>query len=306
MAFDFTAAIKEAAGVVERIENRGDNTTNYTYPLVYPQAGNTIVVRPLFNPKSGQIVRLINRHEKIACYRTYNEECPICKMQQQAKDLLGQDPFGRKGASKSRGICFAQYISSTLPIDKGQSRGNLQTGDLILFMFPWSVYSQINVIIQAAAQTPTGMDQAFSHAESGLYLQVSVTSDFKYTTTNVPYMRVPTTQTDDEFMKMLEGMEDLNEQVLPSTITDAVRKQVDEYSDAIYRQYIIPKTQSPVNSVPQNFSQSIPTPPPTVQYTTQTGQTVSTTASCIGNHQSGSPQCVCCPDELLCMEKSRG
>lgn len=262
MAFDFQAAVAAANAVVEKSQQSGGGNSNYAYPLLYPPTGNTIVFRPLFNPASGQILRLINRHEKVACYRTYNQECPICQAMQQVKDVTGQDPFGRTKASRSRGLCFAQFISSTSPIDKGNNRGNLQVGETVLMMFPWSVYQQINAVIQAAAQTPTGMDQAFSHAQTGLFLQVSVTNDYKYTTVNVPFMASPVQMNDDQFMEFLNQMPSLNEQVLPATITDDVRKQVDEYSDAIYRQYIAPRVAQPQAPVaPTNFNQAPPAAP---------------------------------------------
>ena len=354
MAYDFQAAINAARAVVEKSQNNDSGNKNYRYPLVYPQAGSTIVIRPLFNPASGQILRLVNRHEKVACYRTYGVECPICKVMQQVKDLTGQDPFGRVKSSKSRGLAFAQYISSTVQISKGENKGFLQPGEIVLFMFPWSVYQQINETIQAVSQTPTGMDQAFCHAASGLYIQVSVTSDFKYTTTTVPYLSFPTQMTDDDFHKMLDGMESLYEQVLPSTINEEVDKQVKEYENQIYKQYIEPRVPTvgvPQGTAPQNFSQ-IPQPqvnpgavnqqftgyqPPmgpgvgqqalgyyadfsrisqsTGGYVQPTASTVATTPtasttvaqafpSCMGQHQAGSPKCIVCPDEMLCLEKS--
>lgn len=335
MAFDFQSAIAAANAAVERQENMG-GSANYTYPLVYPQAGQTIVVRPLFNPKSGQIVRLVNRHEKTACFRTYGIDCPICAVQQQVKDMTGQDPFGRTKRSRSRGICFAQYISSTNQIDKGNNHGILQPGEIILFMFPWSVYTQINTTIQAISQTPTGMDQAFCHAQNGLYLQITVSADFKYTTTNVPYMTFPSAQTDEEFMKMLEDMESLNEQVLPSTITEEVDKQVREYADAIYRQFVNPQVpnQAPVTTpTPSTFNQPVTTPAPGYNFgSTSTGTPVPSTGNvssappwstptavpstptpsvstnqnpeCFGQHQEGQPKCLCCPAEIMCSEAS--
>lgn len=273
MSFDFSSAVAAAQEVVNQSESSGNNGS-YNYPLVYPQKGQTLTVRLLFNPKSSQIVRLVNRHEKTACLRTYGIECPICKMMQQVKDMTGQDPFGRTKSSRSRGVAFAQYISSSTPIDKGNNRGNIQPGEFILFMFPWSVYQQINAIIQAVAQTPTGMDQAFSHAQTGLFINVTVTNEFKYTTTQVPYMTFQTNQSDDDFMKMLEGMESLNEQVLPSTITEEVDKQVREYADAIYRQYVAPRVPNQ-GQTPQisNFNQSVPNNPAQGQSVPNPGMT---------------------------------
>lgn len=338
--FDFQKAILAANAAVEGASSR-ESSSSYKYPLVYPQPGQTLVVRPLFNPKSGQIVRLISRHEKVACYRTYGTDCPICNVQQQVKDVTGQDPFGRNKRSKSRGVCFAQYISSTSPIEKGNNQ-TIAPGEIVLLMFPWSVYTQINTIIQAIGQTPTGMDQAFCHASQGFFIQISVTNDFKYTTTNVPYMTFSTNQTDDQFMEMLENLDDLYEQVLPSTITEEVDKQVREYSDAIYRQYIAPSvpnqapyvspgpvsyspnpaqpavkfSDSPVPltiDTPNNFptaSVAINTPVTYPSYNaSEVGPTVSATSSrpaCFGKHMDNNPQCICCPDEVLCIGAASG
>lgn len=330
--YDFQAAVEAARAAVAKSGNDG-SSQNYRYPLVYPQAGHSLTVRLLFNPPSGQIVRLVNRHEKVPCYRTYNIECPICKVMQEVKDATGQDPFGRNKASRARGVAFAQYISSTNQIDKGGNNGILQPGELILFMFPWSVYQQINALIQAVAQTPTGMDQAFCHSQSGLFIQVSATADFKYTTTSVPYMTFPTQQSDDDFMKMLDSMDNLNDQVVPSAITQEVDKQVKEYADAIYRQYITPRipTQT-MPAAPQtvnggNFNQ--PTPPsafgtlystgsavPPAYYpqaVTQSPQAPQTPAvpqqstnapACYCQHKDNDPQCICCPYEVGCIQRS--
>lgn len=293
MAFNYQAAVAAAQAVIDQQENKGN--TNYKYPLVYPRANQTLTVRPLFNPASGQIVRLINRHEKVPCYKSYNIECPICKVMQEVKDTTGQDPFGRSKASRSRGIAFAQFISSSLPVEKSGGQP-IQPGEIILFMFPWSVYSQINTAIQAIAQTPTGMDQAFSHANTGFYIQVQVDSSYKYTATQVPYMTFNSNMTDDEFINMLEGMDSLNDQVIPATITEDVDKQVKEYTDAIYRQYIAPRTQQSI-ATPQPTPVNCSTPPsPSTNDNTQ--------PSCYGKHQSGSPKCITCPVEMTCMQES--
>jgi len=316
--YDFTQAVNAAKAFVDQQEGRGEGNKSYKYPLVYPAPGTTLVIRPLFNPKSGQILRLVNRHEKVACYRTYGVECPICKTMQQVKDTTGQDPFGRKKASRSRGICFAQFVSSTQPIDKGQDKGTLQPGEIILFMHPWSVYSQLNQMIQSVAQTPTGMDQAFGHAMTGMFVQVSVSGDYKYTVTPNPYLQSPVELTDDKFNEILNGLDDLSEQVLPSTITEEVDKQVKEYNDEIYKQFIAPRIPNqgvPQGTAPQAVASAAPVTP--VQATVPSAvpddndlpwaNTPSTPSrpECFGNHQQNAPKCICCPEEATCMGQSK-
>lgn len=266
MAYDFSAAI---AAAQQAIEQGNNSTPTYKYPLVYPQKGSSITIRPLYNPASGQILRLVYRHEKTACYLTYNQDCPICKLHQDVKNLTGQDIFNRK----ARGICFAQYISSTNPISKGNNKGNLQSGEIILFMFPRTVYNSMNEQIQVISQNPTGMDQAFSHPEQGLYLQISVDANFQYTTTTVPYSSYPlknpdgTNMNDDQFMAFLDNIDNLYEQVLPKDITEETMKQVQEYCDELYKQYIQPSTPTmgvPQGTAPQSFAnvaQQAPVPP---------------------------------------------
>lgn len=319
MSFNFEAAVNAAKAITDRAD--GNTPVNYKYPLVYPQSGQTMTIRPLFNPKSGQIIRLVNRHERVACYRTYGhtkDNCPICKIQQQVKDKTGTDPFGRTSASKARGICFAQFVSGTLPIEKGQNKGTVQPGEIILFMCPWSVYQAINTQITAIAQTPTGMDQAFCHADSGLFVQINVSNDFKYTTTSVPYMTFnPSGLTDDQFITMLENIDDLTEQVLPSTLTEEVEKQVKEYADNIYKQYFDTPTPDPVavaNTMPTNFV-AAPAPNINIPYIEEEPAAPVAPANasaantgkpaCFGkNHDLANPQCICCPLEVQCADES--
>lgn len=340
MAYDFSAAI---AAAQQAIESQGNNSApTYKYPLVYPQKGTSITIRPLYNPASGQILRLVYRHEKTACYLTYNQECPICKMHQDIQSLTSQDLFNRK----ARGICFAQYISSTAPISKGDNKGNLQSGEIILFMFPRTVYNAMNEQIQVISQNPTGMDQAFSHPEQGLYLQISVDANFQYTTTTVPYSSYPlknpdgTNMNEDQFMTFLDNIDDLYEQVLPKEITEDTRKQVQEYCDELYKQYIQPSTPTagvPQGTAPQSFNtvaQQAPMPPqappqtnipqstpavnnvppappapqtapvnnPALAQTPATSGTNANRPQCFGCYNGSSPNCICCPEDLVCKE----
>lgn len=252
MAFDFSSAVSAAQKAV----NPDSSKRSYTYPLVYPQPGSTITIRVLFNPKSGLIARSFWRHEKVACLKTYGKECPICKVQEDVKNSTGMDPFNRTSSAKSRGILFAQFINSTVPIKKGND-GFINPGDIVLFMHPYTVYNQINQIIQVTAQSPSGMESAFSKASTGLFVQINVTPDFKYTTTPIPYMTYDNGMTDEQFGVMLENMESLNDQVIPAQFDESVNKEVQEYANEIYKQYIAPKVAptipQPNTAVPQNF-----------------------------------------------------
>lgn len=257
MAYDFQAALDQAKAALNK-NSDSNNQTSYKFPLVYPQKGTSLTVRLLFNPKSGLVSRLVHRHEKTACYRTYGTECPICKVMEDVKNATGQDPFGKKKASKSRGISYAQFISckdangNDFQLSKGKPEDKqfIQSGDTILLMYPWSVYDQINQIIAGCGQTPTGMEQAFCHADTGLFVNITTSEDYKYTTNAVPFFTFnPNNFTNEQFLASLDNLDDLKEQVLPSQINDDVAKQVQEYADEIYKQYITPMT--PTANPPQ-------------------------------------------------------
>ena len=244
MAYDFSSAINAATQTVNG--TKAENGVKYPYPLVYVPKGETIVVKILFNPKSGQIARPVNRHDfegnKVACYRTYGMECPICKLLNEVTAVHGKDLLG-KSLSKTRGISFAQYMSSTNPIEVGGEghKTPLKPGDIILFMYPWSVYTQINAMIQAVSQSPSGMERAFCTADEGLFLQIQCSSDYKYTTVLVPYMAYKSGLTNEQYTKMLDEMPNLNEQVLPSSVTSEIDAQVKETVNTIYKKYIAPR-----------------------------------------------------------------
>lgn len=254
MQFDFSKVLENAKNAIETTDSE---KVSYPYPLVYPAPGQTLIVKILYNPASGQITRLVNRHDKIACLRTYGQECPICKKMQEVMDVLGpgQDPFGKK-KSKARGISYATLISATKPIKSGEKI--LNPGDTVMLMYPWSVYKQISQALTAITTTPSALERAFENPNEGLFIQISVSDDnkYQYTTTVMPYMTFATGMTDEGYRTWLSSMPSLNEQVLPSTITEAVSKAVQEYVTEIHNTYIaprIPNLNVTQNNIPTNI-----------------------------------------------------
>ena len=326
MAFDFSNVVNTASDVVAKAAET--ERVNYPYPLVYPTPGQTLLVKLLYNPASKSVVRLVHRHEKIPCYRSYGIECPICKYQEQVVSTLGQDPFG-KTKSKSRGISFAKLVSCTKPIEYTQNntKKKINPGDTVLLMYPWSVYQEINRLINLVASTPSGMEQAFCYADTGLFIQITVTEDYKYSATNAPFQSFQTGLTNQQFMDFLEEMPSLADQVIPATIDEKVDAQVKEYADNIYREFIAPRvpTQNVTDTAPTNLGNGIPNAvpasayvPPTVnvppttnpnQYTgvnyatqipTQPTVQAPTKPNCFGSYTENQPKCICCPHEVEC------
>ncbi len=178
------------------------------YPLVYPASGSSIVVRPMFNPASGQIVNQISHWDKKAILQMIEE--------------TGQCSLPQKKLIKVEGICYAQFLSSDPAACRGTFQEVLQPGDIILLLFPHSVLWHLREIIRRISRTPGDMDHAFGFASSGLCVQITVSPDRKeYTVKEIPDQMIPTEMTDDEYIEMIDGMAPLTDKAFLSMIAKA-------------------------------------------------------------------------------------
>lgn len=246
MAFDFNAVMQDAQASLQS----GGSNSDYKYPLLYPQQG-TLTFKLLFNPKSNLVKRAINRHtvgeDKIACMKTYGKECPICKVLEDAENSRGID-LG-KMRSIVRGISLVQFIEATYKVD------NVKAGDIVMLMYPWTVYKDLSTI----------MSQAKSEAElasliasnTGYLFTLTRGNDNKYTTNVAPFRTYQTCQTDDEFATLLNNLDSLNEMVLPGTPTEAIMKDVTEVTTELTNTYLVSRgpqfQQAPGQQMPMSF-----------------------------------------------------
>lgn len=229
--YDFSAMMKQAQQVVDN----SSEGRSYKYQILYPGPGVT-TVRLLFNPKSGIATRLIQRHRigesQVPCLRTYGQECPICKAIENVKNATGTE---LKCKSQSRGISFAQFVSADHKV--GTEKNPIKTKDIVLLMYPWSVYQELNKFIQMISQSPEGMAQFFTKASGSVH---SITRDEnnKYSVMMNPYTPFQSAENDEEFDHLLDSCEDLNEQILPSTPTQEIIDQVNKAAQAIEDDYL--------------------------------------------------------------------
>lgn len=307
MEFNFAEILKEAQAVANKVEN--NSGASYKHKLVYPQTG-TIQVKLLFNTQSNTVKRLVNRHTiddvKIPCMRTWGQDCPICKMIDQISKATGYDMY--KVKSMSRGISMVEYVDSSYKIE------GVAQGDVILLMYPWTVYKDLSSII-AQANTAEGLKKIMASNE-GFTININRGTDNKYSAMINPFATRKSRGSDAEFEEMLKGIENLNDLVLPESPTDEIKAQVNEAAQALQAKYLGGQQQTPVyNQQPQsqpavnlgNFTQPQPVQPsqqpqPNMNMMPQQN---GANPPCMGKHGvEDANKCLMCPLELQCMKSS--
>lgn len=206
-AFDLTNMLNTAQ---QEVANNSDKKSSgeFDYKLVYPQNG-TLRFKALFNPKAGVLMRKIERHDvdgtKKACLSPYGEDCKTCKV----LDSI-ENQKGLKFRRKSRGFMYAQYIGSDYHWDNLDRKP--EPGEVILLMFPWSIYMDINRIINDAGTRAAEIVATNQGRVMKIKRWVEKNSQVKYKA-EIDVFADPykSCETDEEFVKLLNDLPDLNE-----------------------------------------------------------------------------------------------
>ena len=208
MNYDFSKVAREAA----RVASSEKEHREFKYKIVYPGEGK-IKFRILFNPQSGQIWRLISRHniegKKIPCAATYShkDNCPICKALSDISNM-GQS-YPREYSSKTRAILFAQFCSADYEV----ANGNIKKGDIFLLMVPWTVYKQICKWVADFSSDAAIMAKVFGSHEGYVQVIEKGKDANDWTFRPDPNITLESAKTDDEFSEMLDGIESLYDQM---------------------------------------------------------------------------------------------
>ena len=234
MAFDLSSVLESAAKAVE-----GNNSRENKYPLFYPGVG-TSKLKLLYNPKSNSVMRLINRHEwldkkKVPCMKNFgkDKECPICKLITDIKNAKGIDLARHK--SKVRGIAFAQLVNTSYPLT---GKNAPKEGDIVIFMFPWMVYQQLQQIINDAHDAPPEHLQQLIATNEGYTFSINHSEDNKYQVMMNPFVKSKTCGSEEEFEKLLNDLESLNNIIVPEEITDEIRDNIIKVADEMRLKFL--------------------------------------------------------------------
>lgn len=231
--FDLSKVLENAQSVTEKSAGNSDLPR-----ILYPGDGS-ISVRLLFNPSSNSVMRLIRRHktdknEKIICASQYHEDCPLCKAIENINSMTGNDLWTLK--SKVTGIAYAQYVSCSQGYDWG-SYGAPKEGDLVVLMFPWSLYKELSGIIQRSGEhanelltTAQGRVITITRGKDGS--RISYKAEIN---AFAPLYESRSSQ--EEFDNWLVSMDNLNSVIVPETMPSDLLMKLQIEADSLMARY---------------------------------------------------------------------
>lgn len=297
----------------DKSKSSGDK--EFKYPVVYLGNNGRLTVRILFNMGLGGIQRKLVRHEvgkeKVGCLAVYTEDCNVCSAIREVEDFRGKDCGARrKYGYKVRGVCYAQIIDFP---DKYFDGKDIKKKDVVILMYPKTVYDQINKLIVDSGEN---LSQVVCDND-GIPLviersQKNSNSIPDYTVSFYPFGKKKSFDEsdctngktpDDMFQDMLGSLPNLAEQFVPVCPNDDVRTANRAAADTIRQEYLSDRTVNPSddqiydNRVDTKYEQI-------VEQSTQNvvAQVDSNKPDCFGNHDSHDQgKCLVCPYEVECV-----
>lgn len=321
--FDLSAVLKAAS---EEVDKSGGKT-DYKYKLLYPNTGVT-TVKFLFNPQSGLFKRLFYRHnlggeppKKVACMRTWGDNnCPVCKVVKEIEATYERDYYTFR--SLGRGISFVHLINTNYKL----SGEDIKPGDVILLMYPWTIFKDLGIIINQA-KTEEEAKQIIS-MNSGYAIDINRTHDNNYSAKINPFARIKTIdyhrngeevdlekvkKEDEAFVSLLNDLDPLTEQGLPAEPTEQLLTQIKEAADQLAKDYLQKPSneQKPViENKPASYvdeEKITASDVPTFSQESKPETANSGKIECFGKYGTiDKNTCFMCPDETKCQNESEG
>ncbi|WJZ23535.1 hypothetical protein LIS04_107 [Listeria phage LIS04] len=230
--FDLSNVLNTA----QQIKSEKDNSNDGRMKLIYPDAG-TLKVKLLFNPASSTAIRKVRRHKvngvQVPCLQMYGQTCEVCKVVDNIETIKGADLW--KFKPKDRGILFAQYIGDDY--NRGQNDKAPAEGEIIRVMVPWVVYRDLNAIIaEAGPEAQTIM--ASNKGKIVKIMRAQVNNRTEYRVELDAFSEYTSCGTDEEFVKLLNELPTLNEELCPPAPTETIVNQVKEISAKLSESYL--------------------------------------------------------------------
>lgn len=290
--------------------------SNGGFPIVYPGENGKLVVRLLYNVKSGSVQRRVVRHPagkgKVACLQPYGEDCPVCQAIHNVENMKGREcgAFSKYGF-KTRGICYAMIIDHdpvyfTSPDDP-------KKGDVVLLMYPKTVYDQINTLL---INSGDNLDKVLSENEGFPVIIERSQKKGGYPTYNTaidPFGLKKVYEDNDEgtgeerFDSMLESIPDLNSTLIPNYPDDNLYKSAEALAQTITQEYmsssiVNPSTDDTIEDDTNEVEESATTPVDVANIPDSSASS-SDVPECFGNH-CDDKKCLICPIEADCFMKT--
>lgn len=237
---DLGHILQEAA----RVSSESSDSTGMI-KMLYPQEGS-LKFRLIYNQQSGLVMRLLHRHkvfdEQYACLEQYSQECPICKTISDIVAVKGDCSWSLKRTT--RGIAYAEYVGSD-GYTWSDDRYAPEAGELVLLMFPWSVYTELNKLI---AESKEHVYSLVASNVGGVFkISRSVEKKMvKYRTAIDPFeVSHQTRPTDEEYNKLISETESLNEKILPLKLTDEIANKTRKAAELLNQAFLAPHLVQP-------------------------------------------------------------
>lgn len=332
MSFDLSQVMAAAKTAVE-----GTSSSNNYPTIIYP-ANGTIRVRLLFNPKSSSVMRLIHRHKldsgKIDCAAHYGQDCPVCKQLETIKTVKGLDLWTLK--SKTYGIAYAQFIDVSTGYDFGNRRNVPKRGDLVVLMFPWSVYSQISGCIQKAGENAGQL--LVENESKPIIIERKLQNDrVEYRVDVDTFSTFQSCESQAQFDQFLMDLPDLSDTITPKEMPEGLLIKLQLEADNLSAKYLggaptsyippVNNTQSnssvisnptvsnqvQENNVETSVQENIQTPDVSTNETQEQSESPEVSSvqensvpkACFGNLNLSSKDCLICPHTIDCSKASK-
>lgn len=156
MAFNFAEIIAAETKKQEDAARNSSSGGGIGFKTVYPFANGRLELKFIGNEPSGLLYRELFFHEywadnkkhNVPClHQMYGMECPICKMIDNIQNTLDNNDVWKKYGVKTRGIMFAKLLNHTPDNYFGDTKNPPKPGDIVLFMFPKSVSTELRKLI---------------------------------------------------------------------------------------------------------------------------------------------------------------
>lgn len=282
MAFNFADIIDAETKKAEAAATTGGNGGGLGFKTVYPFSNGRLEFKFIGNEPSGTLYRELTFHEywsdkdkqTTPClYHMYGLDCPICNAVSNIQNTLDdRNVFGKYGFKK-RGIMFAKLVNFAPENYFGDTRNPPKAGDVVLFMFPKSVISELrNLIIEFQDE----LENIFIKNESRVVtLKIATQANgFPQYTFYVKGNSVPlcidTAGNPDEvaYMEYMKNMPNLNEVRYPSTPNEDMMNIHRTVVEEINRSYFGDMVGTTMPNPTQMASNPTPTETPTYNVNT--------------------------------------
>lgn len=332
MAFDLKALIGNIEKEVKESE-ASESSGNNGPKILYPFHDGDLKLRILFNPKSNTVQRRIVRHNagkgKVPCLQVYGEECPVCKAISDVENCVGKEcgVFNKYGY-QTRGICYAQVVDAPAEYLKGD--GAISIGEIVLFMYPKSLYTLFNEIMLKYTNV---LDDIIAKNRSNPFVISRKTKKGgfpEYTVILEPFAsnafedkvedgKVVATG-DEIYEEALNNLPNLLESIVPRYPDENTRTSTKTLAETIVEEYMNSNvvnphddeqkntqdtTESSVSKSPSSIADSVPTP--AASSSSPEAPSASddpNNPDCLGKYEAGNRKCMLCIKEVDCMQMS--